>query len=53
VNATLLPPAKLQYGRGVVLEPGLSGSWNSGRNEFAKPAVPVYAASKGFEKGKF
>ena len=35
VPAVLLPPAKLQFGRGKRLEPGLSGTWNFEGNTFA------------------
>jgi eukaryotic translation initiation factor 2C len=35
VSAVLLPPAKIQYANGVV-EPGLSGTWNS--KKFVDPA---------------
>jgi hypothetical protein len=50
VNATLLPPAKLQYGGRGTLEPGLAGTWNIGRNTLYKPATA--ASSRGSGGGK-
>jgi hypothetical protein len=40
VAATILPPAKLQYGRNQVLELGLKGSWSA---DFPRK-VPLYQA---------
>ena len=34
-SAVILPPAKLQYGGGVVVEPQLSGTWNMEGKKFA------------------
>lgn len=40
VHATLLPPPKLQYGNGRIVDPGLKGSWNlAGNVQFVVPPV--------------
>lgn len=47
VGAKLLPPAKLQYGRNKVIEPGLAGLWYTYDAEFFRPSKEASSTKYG------
>lgn len=49
--AFLLPPAKLAYGGGKIVDPGLAGSWNIDRPQQLFAKLPPAAAAAGFMFG--